>query len=75
MSMYIYPLLFLPVVIDEAGLYLTRSGGRVKIDQVTTKHHFGCIGVYEGSEIQDGWHKSGRIFSGTETANDIVEKL
>jgi hypothetical protein len=75
MSMYIYPLLFLPVVIDEAGLYLTRGGDKVKVDQVTTKHSFGCIGVYEGSETKDGWHKSGRIFSGTETANDIVEKL
>ncbi len=74
-SSYFAPLVSLACVIDAPGNYLTRSGEVVSITQVSQKyaHDFGNVGTYSGG-IVDQWHRSGRIFAGTETQNDIVGK-
>ncbi|MDP9897392.1 hypothetical protein J2W32_006451 [Variovorax boronicumulans] len=70
-SAYFCPLVTKPVVVVAAGHYVTRCGEVVTVSQVSTKHDFGCRGRY-GNGTVEGWHKSGRIFAGIETANDIV---
>lgn len=58
-----------PVVITAPGQYVTRSGEVVEVDDV--RDHHWKLGRYP-SGVHERWHRSGRIFSGTETANDIV---
>lgn len=68
----------LPVVIDAPGMYLSREGQRVRIETVSTKHDFGCIGHYPFrgvGTLKDAWHKSGRLYFGMECRNDIVAKV
>ena len=66
-------LVILPVVIDAPGQYRTRSGETVVIDEVSSKHAFACRGVYPSGQ-RDAWHKSGRLYFGQLSNNDIVEK-
>lgn len=74
MSAYCYPLIFQEVIIDKPGEYLTRGGERVTIDHASSRHDFGCSGRYAGCSTQDHWHKSGRIFAGAKSQNDIVAR-
>jgi hypothetical protein len=71
-SAYYAPFVTLPVVITTPGNYVTRGGETVTIDMVSTRHDHGCRGNYSTGE-REGWHKSGRIYAGIETANDIVK--
>ena len=72
-SAYFAPLVTRPVIITEPGTYITRCGERVTIETVSTRHDFGCRGVYSNG-IVERWHKSGRIFAGVETQNDIIRR-
>lgn len=58
-----------PVVITTPGQYVTRSGEVVEVDDASDYH-------WKRGRYQDGtpesWHRSGRIFSGRETPNDII---
>lgn len=74
MSAYCYPFIFQEVIIDGPGEYLTRGGERVTIDHASTHHNFGCIGRYADCGTQDHWSKSGRLFAGTLSQNDIVAR-
>lgn len=67
-------LVTLPVVIDSPGDYVTRCGELVLIDLVSTKHNFGCVGIYASGQT-DRWHKSGRLYFDVLSDNDIVSKL
>jgi hypothetical protein len=64
----------LPVVIKAAGQYLTRSGETVTIETVSNRHDFGCKGRYSDG-TSEGWHRSGRLFKGFTSANDIVAEV
>ncbi len=75
MSAYFAAFVNLPVVISEPGEYLTRGGERVTIEQASTRHSFGCVGGYADCGTQDRWHKSGRLYAGTESRNDIVSRV
>ena len=68
---YWAPFVTLPVIITKTGDYLTRKGERVTIVKVSTKHDFGCLGHYSTGQ-DEGWHKSGRLFAGRTSDNDIV---
>lgn len=70
-SAYFVPLVFLPVIIDKPGQYLTRCGETVTVHMVSTRHDFGCRGTYSNGTAE-GWHRSGRILADRETENDIV---
>lgn len=70
---YFAPLVTLPVIITEPGGYFTRNGEKVSVTSVSTQHDFGCGGHY-GNGTHERWHKSGRIFAGSLSANDIVRK-
>lgn len=72
----------LPTLIIETGLYKTRSGNTISIDQIipesnniefncrhVTKDHFGKI------VNTKTWHKSGRISQYSESPLDIIEKI
>lgn len=72
-SAYFAPLVTLPIVITESGWYLTRRGERVAINAVSARNDFCNIGRYSSGEIE-GWHRSGRLYSGTLSANDIVAR-
>lgn len=72
-SAYFASMVVLPVIIDGPGPYVTRCGERVEITQSSTRHDFGCIGTYN-CDTRERWHKSGRLFSGKETINDVVAK-
>lgn len=74
MSVYFYPLITKPIIVDGPGDYLTRCGERVSISSVSTKHDFGCRGQYLACGTAERWHKSGRIMATSETANDIVSR-
>ncbi|QIG65745.1 hypothetical protein phiOC_p080 [Ochrobactrum phage vB_OspM_OC] len=71
---YFLPLVSLPVVIDESGEYVTRCGDVVTVTIVSTKHDMGCHGFYNAGGVSESWHKSGRLYAGTESFNDIVRK-
>lgn len=68
---YFAPLVLLPVVITGPGQYFTRLGEPVTIKRVSTSHDRGCMGTYPCGTC-DGWHKSGRLYAGIESGNDIV---
>lgn len=70
-SAYFAPLVTKPVLIAAPGQYVTRCGEAVTIVKASSKHDFGCVGSYENG-TPERWHKSGRIFAGIETENDIV---
>ncbi len=73
---YFAPLVLLPVIITKPGFYQTRGGEKVRITKVSERHDFHCFGYYTNSCADtDCWHKSGRIFATSETANDIVKEL
>lgn len=72
-SAYFAPLVTLPVVIAEAGDYVTRIGQRVTVEHVSTKHDFGCTGYYHDADwTREKWHKSGRIFATCVSHCDVV---
>ena len=58
-----------PVIITEPGQYVTRSGEVVVIEDGSDFHW--KRGRYPNG-VRESWHRSGRIFSGQETPNDIV---
>ena len=68
-------LVALPVIIDENGEYKTRKGEIVLIVRTSKKNDFGCDGWYDESNILDSWHKSGRLYFGQLSDNDIVSKV
>lgn len=70
-SAYFAPLVLLPTIITAPGKYLTRSGAVVTVESASQKHDFRCVGTYPCG-TREGWHKSGRIFAGCLTVNDIV---
>ncbi|MFL1449248.1 hypothetical protein ACI77O_12705 [Pseudomonas tritici] len=74
MSAYYLPLMALPVVVLEPGQYMTRSGERVTVEKVSSKHDNECIGFYTDSGTAERWHKSGRILATTETGNDLISR-
>lgn len=63
----------LPVVIDGPGLYVTRAGEQVAVHLVGARHRFDCIGHYASGQL-DRWHKSGRLYFGQRSPNDIIRK-
>lgn len=71
MSTYIVPLITKPTVITKPGQYMTRGGAVVTVEVVSRRPDFGCTGHYENG-IHEGWHKSGRLYAGMESSNDIV---
>lgn len=71
-SAYFAPLVLLPTIITKPGKYLTRNGETVVVWEISTKHDLGCIGHYYQNGLPESWHKSGRIYATSETANDIV---
>ena len=64
----------LPTVITKTGKYQTRNGETVLIRSVSDRHNHSCIGTYSNG-VEDGWHKSGRIYYSLESSNDIVKFL
>jgi hypothetical protein len=72
-SAYFAPLVILPTLIDGPGAYLTRCGEVVEIHLASNQHRFACHGVYPNG-VADSWHRSGRLFAGRETTNDIVTR-
>lgn len=73
-SAYMWPLVLLPVIIKTPGQYRTRSGGTVTLDSVPSgirQHAFDCRGAYPCG-TREYWHRSGRLYAGTECANDIM---
>lgn len=73
-TIYIVPLIFQPVIVTEPGRYRTRSGELVQVETASPRHDFGCIGRYPNG-TRERWHKSGRIFAGCLSANDIVGRF
>ncbi|WP_432263472.1 hypothetical protein [Cupriavidus sp. TMH.W2] len=71
-SAYFASLVTKPDIITAPGNYVTRSGELVTITVVSWRQDHGCIGTYGDGKIVDKWHKSGRIFAGAESGNDIV---
>lgn len=70
-SAYFAPLVLAPIVIVTPGEYVTRCGETVSVSTTSSRHDFGCVGHYQNG-VRERWHRSGRIFAGMETANDIV---
>lgn len=60
-----------PDIITAPGEYVTRSGETVTVTDASRRHDFRCIGTYSNG-IREGWHKSGRLYFGIESKNDIV---
>jgi hypothetical protein len=68
----------LPVVVDGPGRYVTRRGENVVVDSVDagpsgrpSRRQFSCRGSYPCGTAER-WHRSGRLYLGTECDNDIV---
>lgn len=59
----------LPPLITQPGRYVTRSGEVVQVDDTSNTHW--KRGAYPCGTAET-WNRSGRIFSGRETPNDIV---
>ena len=66
----------LPDIIDGPGVYETRCGEHVVIENVTRAHWdvFGCHGRFSCG-IPDSWTVKGRIRPWTESKNDIIKKI
>jgi hypothetical protein len=73
-SAYFAPLVNLPVIINGPGRYITRGGELVKVEVASWRNDFGCTGSYLNM-VPEKWHRSGRIFAGMESKNDIVRAL
>lgn len=73
-SAYFASFVLLEVIIDAPGEYLTRCGERVTIERESNRHDFGCIGHYAACGTPDRWHKSGRLYAGQQSPNDIVSR-
>ena len=73
-AFFFAPLVTKTVIIDGPGKYLTRGGEVAIIEQASTRHDLNCKGTYEACGTVEGWHKSGRLFSTTESRNDIVSR-
>ena len=71
MSAYFASMVTLPIIIAGPGQYVTRGGEPVTIERASTTHGFNCYGVYANG-VRDSWHRSGRLYAGTESRNDIV---
>lgn len=61
----------LAVIIKHPGEYLTRKGEVVRIETVAAGRQFACKGVYSCGTV-DHWHRSGRLYVGRESINDIT---
>jgi len=72
MSAYFAPIVSRPTVITAPGEYTTRSGERVTVTKTSRLNDFDCFGVYADSGIAERWHRSGRLYAGVESRNDIV---
>jgi hypothetical protein len=72
-SAYFAPLVTAPIVITDPGQYVTRGGEVVMVNKVSQKNDFGCRGQYQNG-VRERWHRSGRIFAGQESMNDIVRR-
>jgi hypothetical protein len=70
---YFAPLVFAETIITHPGRYLTRSGETVLIDAVSNRHDFNCTGSYSCGR-RERWHRSGRLYAGMLSANDIVSR-
>lgn len=66
-------LVWRPTIIDEPGQYVTRGGEVVTVHAVAGRGTFPCTGQYPTGQ-RECWHKSGRLFFGQESSNDIVRK-
>lgn len=75
MGTYFAPLVTLPTIIIEPGEYRTRADDVVTIHTTSNRHDFGCHGHYGADGVIDGWHRSGRLFAGMESGNDIVARV
>jgi hypothetical protein len=71
---YYASLVCLPIVITEPGEYLTRGGETVTITKTSARNDHGCAGKYE-TGTPENWHRSGRIYFGMESQNDIVSRV
>lgn len=69
---FLSPLVSLPVVIVDAGKYITRSGEVVEVDVASSNQDLGCKGTYSTGQAE-GWHRSGRLYSSKQSMNDIVQ--
>lgn len=74
----------LPTLIIETGLYKTRSGNTISINQIVSESdnnhiEFNCRHVtkdHVGKIVNiKTWHKSGRISQYSESPLDIIEKI
>lgn len=74
MSIYFIPLFCLPVIINEPGEYITRSGDKVTVETASTRHDLGCVGNYTACGTKEKWHNTGRTHATRETGNDIVRR-
>lgn len=72
-SAYYAPLVCKPIVIEQPGRYVTRGGEIVTVHAVSTRNDHGCKGIYSTGQL-DGWHRSGRIYAGMLSQNDIVAR-
>lgn len=70
-SAHYAPLVTKPVIITAPGCYLTRAGELVTINVASWRNDHGCVGTYSNG-VADRWHRSGRIYPGMESGNDIV---
>lgn len=71
-SAYFAPLVLEPIIITTPGKYRTRSGAVITVDSVSKGHDFECRGTYPNG-IPEGWHRSGRLYAGVASANDVIE--
>jgi hypothetical protein len=71
---YFWPLVLLPAVITRPGRYRTRRGEAVTVERMPrpfASHAFDCIGRYDSGVIEQ-WHRSGRLYAGALSANDVI---
>lgn len=66
--------ILMPTIIDSPGDYITRGGEVVQVMEVSSRHDFKCRGEYSNG-IPEGWHKTGRIYFGQFSDNDIIKKV
>jgi hypothetical protein len=72
---FLYSRHLAPAVITAPGQYRTRGGEVVTITVACNNYWYNyCTGIYPNG-VADSWHRSGRLYSGTLSDNDIVEKL
>ena len=68
-------LIVLPSVVDAPGRYLTRAGEVVSVEKITRgRGGFNCEGHYASGQAER-WHRSGRLYFGVLSDNDIVRAV